>query len=80
MTYYFWFLVKKNATPGKMVCGLKVINADGTEEISVGKAIGRHFAKMLSGIILYIGYLMAAFDSEKRALHDHMCNTRVIWK
>jgi len=26
-----------------------------------------------------IGYIMAAFDSEKRALHDHICDTRVIY-
>jgi uncharacterized RDD family membrane protein YckC len=40
-------------------------------------AVGRHFAKMLSGMILAIGYIMAGFDSEKRALHDMMCDTRV---
>jgi uncharacterized RDD family membrane protein YckC len=40
--------------------------------------LGRHFAKILSGIILYIGYLMAFWDDEKRALHDRICSTRVI--
>ena len=33
---------------------------------------------MLSGLLLNIGYLIAAFDEEKRAMHDHMCDTRVI--
>ena len=36
------------------------------------------FAEMLSGMILGIGYLMAAFDDEKRALHDRICDTRVV--
>ena len=35
-----------------------------------GRAIGRYFAKALSGMILCIGYMMAGFDSQKRALHD----------
>ncbi|PYS28021.1 MAG: RDD family protein, partial [Acidobacteria bacterium] len=34
----------------------------------------------LSGIILLIGYIMAAFDPERRALHDRICNTRVVLK
>ncbi len=80
LAYNAWFLVKYGATPGKLVLKLRVINADGTEKISVGKAIGRFFAEILSGIILYIGYIMAGFDEEKRALHDRICNTRVIHK
>ncbi|HET6371045.1 MAG TPA: RDD family protein, partial [Nitrospiria bacterium] len=43
-------------------------------------ACGRYFAEILSGIILCIGYIMAAFDDEKRALHDRICGTRVIKK
>ncbi len=80
LTYSASFLATKGATPGKMACGIRVINADGTLKISLGKAIGRGFAEILSQMILYIGYLMVAWDSEKRALHDHICNTRVIYK
>ena len=42
------------------------------------RAIGRYFAAMLSSLILCIGYLLIAFDAEKRALHDMICDTRVI--
>ena len=31
-------------------------------------------------MICYIGYILAAFDDQKRSLHDHICNTRVIYK
>jgi uncharacterized RDD family membrane protein YckC len=75
--YETFFLVKFAATPGKMALGLKVIRPDGSK-LDVGRAIGRYFAKMLSAIILYIGYIMAGFDSQKRALHDMICDTRVI--
>lgn len=75
--YEAFFLVRFGATPGKMVFGLKVITPEGGS-ISWGRAIGRFFAKMLSGITLSIGYIMAGFDSEKRALHDYIAGTRVI--
>ena len=76
-TYETFFLVKFGATPGKMALGLKVVRPDGSR-IQAGRAIGRYFAKLLSAIIIYIGYIMAGFDSQKRALHDMICDTRVI--
>lgn len=79
LAYESWFLVNKGATPGKMVLSLQVIRADGAR-LTWGLAIGRHFAKMLSGMILGIGYILVAFDGEKRALHDMICNTRVTRK
>ena len=77
--YEVFFIGKFGATPGKMACSIKVINADGSK-VSYLKALGRVFAYFLSGLILGIGYIMAAFDDEKRALHDRICNTRVILK
>ncbi len=64
-------------TLGKKACGLKVIKSDGSK-VSYGRACGRAFAEILSGMICYIGYIIAGFDSQKRALHDHMCDTRVV--
>jgi uncharacterized RDD family membrane protein YckC len=77
--YTTFFLGKYAATPGKMACGLKVITSDGGS-VSYARAFGRYFAEWLSGLILAIGYIMAAFDEEKRALHDRICDTRVIKK
>jgi uncharacterized RDD family membrane protein YckC/DNA-directed RNA polymerase subunit RPC12/RpoP len=76
-SYETFFLVKYGATPVKMAMGLKVVRPDGSG-IQVGRAIGRYFSKVLSGMILYIGFIMVGFDSEKRALHDMICDTRVI--
>ena len=76
IAYTTYFLGEYSATPGKMACGLKVVRPDG-EKISYGRAFGRFFAEFLSSIISGIGYLMVAFDGEKRALHDRICDTRV---
>ena len=77
LVYDLVFLRMFSATPGKMVLGLKIKTAQGAP-LSVLQIIGRHFAQVLSGLVLGIGYLLAAFDPEKRALHDHICGTRVV--
>lgn len=79
VAYNGFFLGKFDATPGKMLCGLKVVASDGTK-VTYGRAFGRSFAELLSGLICDIGYIIAAFDSEKRSLHDHIANTRVIYR
>jgi uncharacterized RDD family membrane protein YckC len=78
LAYSVYFISTRGATPGKMVLNLKVIRSDGSP-VSAGRAAGRYFAQVLSGMILFIGYIIAAFDSEKRALHDHLADTRVIY-
>jgi uncharacterized RDD family membrane protein YckC len=77
LAYEVYFLSTRGATPGKMALGLKVIRADGSG-ISAGLAAGRFFAKYLSFLTLCIGFIIAAFDREKRSLHDHICGTRVV--
>ena len=79
LAYFVFFNGKFGATPGKMICGLRILTAEG-EPIGYGRALGRYFATILSGLICAIGYIMAAFDDEKRALHDRICNTRVVKK
>jgi len=74
-TVFFWG--RYGATPGKMVCGLRVVRPDGSR-ITYLRALARYFANLLSQVLLYVGYLMAAFDREKRSLHDRLCDTRVI--
>jgi uncharacterized RDD family membrane protein YckC len=76
-SYVTFFVGKYGATPGKMACKLKVVTADNAR-VSYPRAFGRYFAEILSGLILLIGYIMAAFDDEKRSLHDRICDTRVI--
>jgi len=56
---------------------LTVVDSSGGK-ISYGRAFGRSCAEILSQMICAIGYIIAAFDEQKRALHDHICNTRVI--
>lgn len=75
---YSTFLVGRyGATLGKMALGLRIVRPDGAR-VGYGRAFVRPLAEMISGLLLYVGYFMAAFDGERRALHDRMCDTRVI--
>jgi uncharacterized RDD family membrane protein YckC len=67
------------ATPGKRLMGLKVVDMN-FQPISFWKAAGRSLGKILSTIILYIGFIMAAFTKNKQALHDIMSGTFVVRK
>jgi uncharacterized RDD family membrane protein YckC len=68
---------KKGATLGKLALGLKVVRPDGSG-ITLGRSVARFFSTWISGFIFCIGYIIAAFDDEKRSLHDRICETRVI--
>lgn len=67
----------KQATLGKMAVGIKVTDENG-ERLSLGRASGRYFAKVLSGLTLGVGYLMAGLTKKKQALHDKVANTLVV--
>jgi len=67
----------EQATLGKQALGIKVTNLEG-KPISFEQATGRHFAKILSTLILLVGYIMAAFTKKKQALHDILASTLVV--
>ena len=66
-------------TLGKKALGLEVTDLEG-RRISFGRATGRFFAKIISALILWIGFIMAGFTEKKQALHDMIAGTLVIRK
>jgi uncharacterized RDD family membrane protein YckC len=64
---------------GKKALGLTVTDLEG-RRISFGRATGRYFAKIISTLILCIGYMMAGFTAKKQALHDMIAGTLVLRK
>ncbi|MEZ5015486.1 MAG: RDD family protein [Flavipsychrobacter sp.] len=67
----------KQATFGKQLLDIKVTDEYG-KRIGFGRATGRFFGKILSAIILLIGFIMAGFTARKQALHDMLANTLVV--
>ncbi len=67
---------KFQATVGKLAVGLVVTDLEGNR-ISFLRATGRYFAKILSAMIMLIGYIMVAFTARKQGLHDMLASTLV---
>jgi uncharacterized RDD family membrane protein YckC len=78
---WFYFALmessERGATLGKMAMGLRVVTSDG-QRLTFMNATGRYFAKIVSALILGIGFLMIAFTDKKRGLHDMIASTLVI--
>jgi uncharacterized RDD family membrane protein YckC len=85
--YEILMLKYRSATLGKMACGLKVIRSDG-RTLSWGVCFGRFFMwnvvtsgiPYLNSVLMLVSSIMLGVDDEKRALHDRVCDTRVIYK
>lgn len=81
-TWLYFTLMESSryqATLGKMVLGLQVTDLDGNR-ITLARANGRYFGKVLSKMILYLGFIMAAFTDKKQALHDVIAGCLVVRK
>ena len=79
--YYGWFYKNKGATPGKMLMRLRIAHADTGTNLTYWRAFFREtFGKMLSSIVLGIGFLLVVFRQDKRALHDLLFNTQVTYE
>ena len=68
---------KYQGTIGKLALKIKVTGYQG-EKISFARATGRYFAKIISSMIILIGYIMAGFTEKKQALHDILASCYVI--
>jgi uncharacterized RDD family membrane protein YckC len=65
-------------TLGKMALGLTVTDLQG-RRVTFGRATGRFFAKIITGLVpLGVGYMMAGFTEKKQAIHDMIANCLVL--
>ena len=76
-----WFMLLEagpyGQTPGKAVMKIRVRKADGTM-LTKGGSVGRYFARILSALPFYLGFLWPLWDAENRTFHDMIMSTRVV--
>lgn len=70
--------VGRGQTPGMKATGIRVVDAQTSDPIGTGRAVGRYFASILSGIPCYLGYLWMLWDPNKQTWHDKMVNSVVV--
>lgn len=76
--YYIGFWSLTGATIGKWLLGLRVVLADGTPPTLLRSAI-RFIGYAVSAIVFFLGYLWVLVDDERRAWHDDMAGTWVVY-
>lgn len=67
-------------TFGKYLMKIRVVSKDGEPLTFMSVLIRETVGRYLSSIILYIGYMLAAWDDEKQGLHDRIADTYVVYK
>jgi uncharacterized RDD family membrane protein YckC len=84
LNYILWpaviviFWLRMSATPGKLLLSCRVVDADTLKPMRPGQAVLRCCSYLISFIPLGFGFLYAAWDSRKQALHDKIAGTIVI--
>ena len=78
VTVIFWDKWR-GATPGKKLVHIKIVDAKTFKDIDNKQAITRSFGYIVSTLLLLIGFFMVAFRKDKRALHDLLANSAVIY-
>jgi len=72
----FWMY--KSATPGKMILGLRIVDANTGGKPGTGQFIGRYLGYYLSAIPLGLGLIWVGIDRRKQGWHDKLAGTVVI--
>ena len=77
ITVILW--VKFVGTPGKLLMGCQVVDADTLGPISTKQAIYRYLGYYVSIVSLMLGFLWIAWDKKKQGFHDKIANTVVVY-
>lgn len=77
--YAGYFLTKKGATPGKQAMKIRVVKVEGFRNITWLEAFLREvLGKVLSGLVILLGYIWYFFDDKKQTWHDKIAGTYVV--
>ncbi|HEY5663310.1 MAG TPA: RDD family protein [Ilumatobacter sp.] len=71
-------MLGRGATWGRQAAGYRIVDERTGQPIGTGRAVGRYFASILSGLPCYLGFLWPLWDSENRTFHDMIVRTRAV--
>jgi uncharacterized RDD family membrane protein YckC len=79
VSYFAFFWSATGQTPGNRVLGIRVQDAVTGRPLHAGRAALRFAALMLSALLLCVGFLMILVDRRRRALHDRLISSVVVY-
>ena len=71
--WHYW-----QATPGKILMKIKIIDVHTGEKPTLGQFVGRYLGYIVSAIFLLAGFIWVAFDEKKQGWHDKLAKTAAI--
>ena len=75
--YFLGLWAWRGQTVGKMAMAIKVVRRDGSR-VGLGTEALRLIGYLFSTLLLFGGFLMIAFDRQRRGLHDRLADTVVV--
>jgi uncharacterized RDD family membrane protein YckC len=80
LIFYCRRVSRVGSSLGMSAAGYRIIDARTGANVSMSKSVGRFFARYLSALPCYLGYLWPLWDSENRTFHDMIAQTRAVRK
>lgn len=78
LTYVALLEGRKGQTLGARAAGIRVVDIYTQGPLGPGRAIGRYFARILSGFPCGLGYLWMLWDEQNQTWHDKLTNSIVV--
>lgn len=77
-TIALWVLI--GGTPGKLICGLRVVDVQTGDRLALWQGIVRYLGYFVSMIPLFLGILWVGWDKRKQGFHDKLARSLVVHK
>jgi len=68
----------RGQTLGKMAVGIKVIDQETGQPVGLGRGFVRYIGKIISALVVFVGYFWMLWDSDKQTWHDKMVRSLVV--
>lgn len=78
--YSVLFIGLKGQTPGKMALGIQVVDSQGNPPGIMRAILREVVGKLVSTVVIFLGFFWIIWDRRKRGWHDHISGTFVVRK
>jgi uncharacterized RDD family membrane protein YckC len=77
--YFVFFWSTTGQTPGDRVMQIRVQDSADGRPLHLARAVLRLLGALLSALLLFLGYLLILIDPRRRALHDRLVGSVVVY-
>lgn len=78
LVFYCRRVSRRGASLGMSATGYRIVHSESGQNITMARSVGRFFARYLSALPCYLGYLWPLWDPENRTFHDMIASTRAV--